>query len=268
VSSSGIVYPGPRRVAALDHVDRRVEAVDPLSVEVALLREEHERVHGLRRPVCQQLDHDRAARSLHLRRVGGPLLHDLLGFGELRLRRRGVLGLRAAARDLGRAGLGLDGVRAPRHARGPGGLVRGSGRARGTRLRVVAADERDIRDPPAHERDHERDHDRRRLTPALLVPALGLATLVLPRELAVSGLLRHGGTGYRTARDRTEWIRAPALTDPVGEPPEGRRVRAGRQRRPPPPGYPPPRARRPRRRSPPDRTWLRSGSRPRPRPAR
>jgi hypothetical protein len=83
-------------------------------------------------------------------------------------------------------------------------LVGGSGRAGGARLRVVAAGERGISDPPAHERDHERDHDRSQLTLALLVPALGLATLMLPRELSVAGILRHGGTGYRTPRDRTD----------------------------------------------------------------
>src|SRR5438132_647662 len=50
------------RVAALDHVDRRVEPMEVLPVEVAVPPEEHEAVHGLRSRLRVELDHDRAAR--------------------------------------------------------------------------------------------------------------------------------------------------------------------------------------------------------------
>jgi hypothetical protein len=47
---------------------------------------------------------------------------------------------------------------------------------------------------------------------------------MLPGELSVAGPLRHGGTGYRTTRDRTEGAVRASITDPVSEPPEGQPV--------------------------------------------
>ena len=140
---------GARRITTLQDVDRRVDPVDVLPVEVPVVGQEHEAVHGLWRRLRIQLDHDRAARRLHRGdvRLLGIDLHRRWP-GELRLGLAGRLRRFGAARDLGGRAAAARPCRSVSRARPAGvGLLgswdcrRTTGRRRARR--VVAAGEDD-----------------------------------------------------------------------------------------------------------------------------
>ena len=180
--------------------------MDPGAVEVPLLREEHEAVHGLGRGVGEQLDDDVAARGLEGRRVDRTDLDHLRRRVELRLGTERALGnLRTAGHLIG-AGLGPNGA-GLRAQVSTGARTRTRarvGRRRGGGVPVVAADERGEEQDTADEGDDEGDGDRPDLALALLLTLLCSPQRRLASELPVPRLFGHGDEVTQRLRFRCQ----------------------------------------------------------------